>query len=419
MTSSLQHVDFLVVGGGAAGYFGAITAAQARPGSRILIAERGNQPLAKVRISGGGRCNVTHACFETRPLSTRYPRGARALLSAFSRFQPTDTVQWFEQRGVPLKTEPDGRMFPTTDDSETVIACLEREARNAGVELRLRCSIEALRPDPQGGWLADIAGSNPTVIHAQRVLLATGGWRSGPLSTILETLGHEILPPVPSLFTFHVDERWVRDLAGLAVPQVEVSVPRTNLRETGPVLFTHWGLSGPAILRLSAWGARELAQVDYRFAVRLKWVPSESAEHVASQFQKMRENHPGKAVENTPMFQLPARLWEQLVQQAGIETGERWNQLPRAKAQELGSLLLHSELAVSGKSMHKDEFVTCGGISLKQVDFKTMESRVSLGLHFAGEVLDVDGITGGFNFQAAWTTGWLAGNAMARLALPA
>jgi len=187
MTSSLQHVDFLVGGGGAAGYFGAITAAQARPGSRILIAERGNQPLAKVRISGGGRCNVTHACFETRPLSTRYPRGARALLSAFSRFQPTDTVQWFEQRGVPLKTEPDGRMFPTTDDSKTIIACLEREARNAGVELRLRCSIEALRPDPQGGWLADIAGSNPTVIHAQRVLLATV---VGALDRLLLSLKH-------------------------------------------------------------------------------------------------------------------------------------------------------------------------------------------------------------------------------------
>lgn len=419
MSAPLQSVDFLVIGGGAAGYFGAITAAQARPGARILIVERGSQPLAKVRISGGGRCNVTHACFEPRPLSSRYPRGARALLSAFSRFQPSDTVHWFEQRGVQLKTEPDGRMFPITDDSETIIACLEREAKNAGVELRLRCGVDALRPDPAGGWLAEITGSNHTVIHAQRVLLATGGWRSGPLSEILQTLGHEILQPVPSLFTFHVEDRWVRDLAGLAVPQLEVSVPGTTLRETGPVLFTHWGLSGPAILRLSAWGARELAEVDYQFEVRLKWVPGESAENVAQLFQKMRENHPGKAVENTPMFQLPARLWEQLVLQAGIETGERWNQLPRAKAQELGALLLHSELAVTGKSMHKDEFVTCGGISLKQVDLKTMESRVCPGLHFAGEVLDVDGITGGFNFQAAWTTGWLAGNAMARLNLPA
>ena len=419
MSAPLQRVDFLVIGGGAAGYFGAITAAQARPGARILIVERGSQPLAKVRISGGGRCNVTHACFEPRPLSSRYPRGARALLSAFSRFQPSDTVHWFEQRGVQLKTEPDGRMFPITDDSETIIACLEREAKNAGVELRLRCGVDALRPDPAGGWLAEITGSNHTVIHAQRVLLATGGWRSGPLSEILQTLGHEILQPVPSLFTFHVEDRWVRDLAGLAVPQLEVSVPGTTLRETGPVLFTHWGLSGPAILRLSAWGARELAEVDYQFEVRLKWVPGESAENVAQLFQKMRENHPGKAVENTPMFQLPARLWEQLVLQAGIETGERWNQLPRAKAQELGALLLHSELAVTGKSMHKDEFVTCGGISLKQVDLKTMESRVCPGLHFAGEVLDVDGITGGFNFQAAWTTGWLAGNAMARLNLPA
>jgi len=414
MSVSMENVDILVIGGGAAGYFGAITAAQARPSTRVVIVERGNQPLAKVRVSGGGRCNVTHGCFEPRPLSTRYPRGARALLSAFSRFQPADTVRWFEERGVPLKTEADGRMFPITDDSETVIACLEREARNAGVELRLRSPVEVLRPVPSGGWFAKIGTSNAHEIHAKRVLLATGGWRSGALSTALEQLGHEILPPVPSLFTFHINERWVRELAGLAVPKVEVSVPGTKLRETGPVLFTHWGLSGPAILRLSAWGARELAEVDYQFELRLKWIPEQNAETVAQTFQRTRESQPGKAVENTPLFQLPARLWEQLVVEAGIEPGERWNQLPRNKALELGDRLLQTELPVTGKSMHKDEFVTCGGISLKQIDFKTMESRVSSGLHFAGEVLDVDGITGGFNFQAAWTTGWLAGHAMAR-----
>ncbi|MEI6870834.1 MAG: NAD(P)/FAD-dependent oxidoreductase [Verrucomicrobiota bacterium] len=410
---TLQHVDLLVIGGGAAGYFGAITAAQARPGFRVLIAERGSQPLAKVRVSGGGRCNVTHACFEPRPLSTRYPRGARALLSAFSRFQPADTVRWFEQRGVQLKTEADGRMFPTTDASETIIACLQREATAAGVELRLRCSIETIEPAPDGSWRATISGASPYVIQAKRILLATGGWRDGSLARAIQAAGHDVLAPVPSLFTFHIEEPWVRSLAGLAVPQVEVSVSGTKLRETGPVLFTHWGLSGPAILRISAWGARDLAENDYQFNLRLKWSPSNNPETVAQAIQQQRETQPGKAVENTPLFQIPARLWEQLVAEAGIETGERWNQLPRTKALELGALLLQTELPVSGKSMHKDEFVTCGGISLKQIDFKTMESRLSRGLYFAGEVIDVDGVTGGFNFQAAWTTGWLAGHAIA------
>ena len=412
-SETLQHVDLLVIGGGAAGYFGAITAAQARPGIRVLIAERGNQPLAKVRVSGGGRCNVTHACFEPRPLSARYPRGAKALLSAFSRFQPADTVRW-----VQLKTEADGRMFPTTDASETIIACLQREATTAGVELRLRCSIDTIEPTPDGSWRATIAGASPCVIQAKRILLATGGWRDGTLARAIQAAGHDVLTPVPSLFTFHIEEPWVRSLAGLAVPRVEISVPGTKLRETGPVLFTHWGLSGPAILRLSAWGARELAEIDYQFNLRLKWTPDHNPETAAQAFQHQRETQPGKAVENTPLFQIPARLWEQLVAEAGIENGERWNQLPRAKALELGALLLQTELPVSGKSMHKDEFVTCGGISLKQIDFKTMESRLSRGLYFAGEVIDVDGITGGFNFQAAWTTGWLAGNAIAESPAP-
>ncbi|NBV85538.1 MAG: FAD-binding protein, partial [Verrucomicrobia bacterium] len=208
--NSLEHADLLVIGGGAAGYFGAITAAQARPGIRVLIAERGSQPLAKVRISGGGRCNVTHACFEPRPLSARYPRGAKALLSAFSRFQPADTVRWFEQRGVPLKTEADGRMFPTTDVSETIIACLQREAATAGVELQLRCAVETIEPAPEGGWRATMAGASPRVVHARRILLATGGWRDGSLASCIQDIGHEVIPPVPSLFTFHIEEPWVR-----------------------------------------------------------------------------------------------------------------------------------------------------------------------------------------------------------------
>lgn len=410
----MENIDVLVIGGGASGYFGAITAAQAKPGCRVLLVERGSQPLAKVRISGGGRCNVTHSCFEPRVLSTRYPRGARALLSAFSRFQPSDTVQWFESRGVALKTEPDGRMFPTTDRSESIIECLEREAANSGVHVRIRCGAEELRPLSGGGWEVLLSGPRGGTVQAARVLIATGGWRTGTLATLLETLGHEIVTPVPSLFTFHLNEAWVRELAGLAVSQVEVSVPGAGLKEKGPVLFTHWGLSGPAVLRLSAWGARELSEKDYQFTLRVRWCVNHNEQQILEAFQEMREGHPGKAVSNTPLFQLPARLWERLVVSAGIFGDERWNRLTKQAALTLADRLLRTDLQVTGKSMHKDEFVTCGGVSLKQVDFKTMESRVCPGLHFAGEVLDLDGITGGYNFQAAWTTGWLAGHAMAR-----
>lgn len=411
---TMEKVDVLVIGGGAAGYFGAITAAQAKPGCRVLLVERGSQPLAKVRISGGGRCNVTHSCFEPRVLSTRYPRGARALLSAFSRFQPSDTVQWFESRGIALKTEPDGRMFPTTDRSDTVVECLEREAANAGVHVRIRCGAEEMRRLPGGDWEVLLSGPRGGAVQAARVLIATGGWRTGSLATLLETLGHEIVPPVPSLFTFHLNDGWVCELAGLAVPQVEVSVPDSGLKEKGPVLFTHWGLSGPAVLRLSAWGARVLCKKGYQFTLRVRWCVDRSEQEILAAFQEMREGHPGKAVANTPLFQLPARLWERLVVSAGILGDERWNRLTKQAAFALAERMLRTDLQVTGKSMHKDEFVTCGGVSLKQVDFKTMESRVCPGLHFAGEVLDLDGITGGYNFQAAWTTGWLAGHAMVR-----
>lgn len=407
----MECVDLLVIGGGAAGFFGAIAAAEARLGSKVLIVERSSQPLTKVRVSGGGRCNVTHACFEARPLSTRYPRGARPLLSAFSRFQPTDTVAWFQQRGVELKKEADGRMFPVTDDSTTIVNCLLEESRWAGVVLRLRCGVETLERLPDGQWHATF--SDGSEVQSAKVLVATGGCRSGNIPALLQQLGHEIERPVPSLFTFNIEAKWVHDLSGLAVPDAEVSVPGTTLKERGPVLFTHWGFSGPAILRLSAWGARELEERGYAFNVRLQWVPGRSAESLFEDFQKTRQSDPGKLVANIPQGGLPARLWEALVIRAGIAADVRWNQLPRPQALQLANELVRMELPVSGKSLHKDEFVTCGGVNLKEVDFRTMESRICPGLYFAGEVLDVDGITGGFNFQAAWTTGWLAGQAIA------
>jgi len=413
----MEQFDVLVIGGGAAGYFGAVTAARLLKTGRVLIVERGAEALSKVRISGGGRCNVTHACFEPRPLSSKYPRGAKALLSAFSRFQPSDTVEWFESRGVALKTEADGRMFPQTDRSSSIIECLEREAALCGVQLRLRCGAEALRrSEDASGWQVSLSGPRGGVVQARNVLIATGGWRSGSLAEDLAALGHEIIPPVPSLFTLHIAESWVKELAGLAVANAELSVPDLSLRERGPVLFTHWGLSGPAVLRLSAWGARELNAQGYRVGLRIRWCADVSEEQILQTFRQMRTAQPGKSVANTPLFQIPARLWERLTALAGICVDERWNRLSKQGTLDLAALLLRTELEVGGKSTHKDEFVTCGGVSLKQVDFRTMESRVCPGLHFAGEVLDVDGITGGFNFQAAWTTGWLAGRAMAAMA---
>ena len=408
----MQETDILVIGGGAAGYFGAIAAAEARPGTRVLLLEKGPLPLAKVRISGGGRCNVTHACFDPRALSARYPRGARPLLAAFARFQPTDTVRWFEGRGVALKTEADGRMFPTTDQSETIIGCLQTAAQIAGVEVRVRSGVTALGPAESGLWEARL--STGAAVRARSVLVATGGCKPGGPMDWLAALGHEIVAPVPSLFTFHLEAEWVRALAGLSVPSAEISIPGTTLKETGPVLFTHWGLSGPGILRLSAWGARELAALSYCFPLRMCWCPRLNAEQLQAQLQSARAAQQAKSVANTPLFGLPARLWEALVGRSGIGPETRWNQLPKPLAQALGEKLLRTELAVTGKSMNKDEFVTCGGVSLREVDFRTLQSRLHRGLYFAGEVLDLDGITGGFNFQAAWTTGWLAGRAMAR-----
>jgi len=408
----MERVDLLVIGGGAAGFFGAIAAAETRKGSRILIVEKGSQALTKVRISGGGRCNVTHSCFEPRPLSTRYPRGAKALLSAFSRFQPRDTVTWFRSRGVELKTEADGRMFPITDRSETIVECLTSEAKRWGIEVRLKCGVDGISKLSDGAWRVEL--SDGVSVEAAKVLVATGGCRSGNMSALLGQVGHRIEPPVPSLFTFNIEDRWVHELAGLAVAEAEVNVVGTSLREKGPVLFTHWGLSGPAILRLSAWGARELEERDYQFVVKIHWLPGRTAEALLEEFQVLRQKFPGKHVANLPLNGVPARLWEVLVDQAGVVREERWNQLPRAQAILLANALVRTELKVTGKSLHKDEFVTCGGVTLKEVDFKTMESRICPGLFFAGEVLDVDGITGGFNFQAAWTTGWLAGQAIAR-----
>ncbi len=402
----------IVVGGGAAGFFAAITCAEALQGhGTVIVLERGPQFLQKVKISGGGRCNVTHSCFEPKELVKRFPRGERALIGAFHRFQAADTVKWFESRGVRLKTEADGRMFPTTDQSQTIIECLMKSASAAGVKLIANCGVERAERLAEVGFRLTLA--NGEKLDCTALLLATGGCRAAAAGSLATSLGHTLEPPVPSLFTFHISDKRLEGLSGLSVERATVSVPGTKLKETGPLLITHWGLSGPAILRLSAWGARELHERNYHHALHVNWLPGETFESVVALGQRQRELTGAKRVVNAPLGGLPARLWERFVAAAGISAPVQWAGLDRARLHALARQLTESEFAVTGKSLNKDEFVTCGGVRLAEVDFKTMESRVCPGLYFAGELLDIDGITGGFNFQAAWTTGWIAGNAMA------
>lgn len=400
----------IVVGGGAAGFFAAITAAEASPDARVILLERGPQFLSKVRISGGGRCNVTHSLFDSREFTTRYPRGEQALIGPFKRFQASDTVAWFASRGVELKTESDGRMFPVTDSSETIVECLLKAANAAGISLRVNCGVKSVTRAASGFELTLDDGEK---IFSDRLLLATGGCRAAAAGQIAVSLGHDIGTPVPSLFTFQIPVAWLRELAGASVNPVELAVSGTDLRERGPLLVTHWGLSGPAVLRLSAWGARELHDRDYKFRLNVSWLPQMSEAQLLAEFNSRRQTQGAKWVVNIPVAPLTARLWEALISAAGLEREAKWASLTRAQQQQLIRQLTRTEFSVTGKSLNKDEFVTCGGVKLSEVDFKTMESRLCPGLFFAGELLDIDGITGGFNFQAAWTTGWIAGNAMA------
>lgn len=399
----------VVVGGGAAGFFAAITAAEAEPRARVTLLEATAHPLAKVRISGGGRCNVTHACFEPRELARHYPRGGRELLGAFSRWQPRDTVEWFAARGVALKTEEDGRMFPVTDESATIVDCLLGSARRAGVDLRLQSGLTGLARAAEGFHLTLTRGE---ALAADRVLLATGGNKSNAGFTLAAALGHAIEPPVPSLFTFHVADPRLAGLAGVAVDDAATAVPDAKLAERGPLLVTHWGLSGPAILKLSAWGARALHDRDYRFSLRVNWAAELNLETARARLAAARVANAKKQITTWCPLGLPLRLWEKLVSAAGFAPGTTWSGAGNATLRALAQQVVESEFAVAGKSLFKEEFVTCGGVRLAEVDFRTMESRLVPGLHFAGEVLDIDGITGGFNFQSAWTTGRIAGLAL-------
>lgn len=407
----------VVLGGGAAGFFGAIACAEADPDSQVLLLEKTGKVLGKVRVSGGGRCNVTHACETAAQLVAHYPRGSKQLKAAFQRFGVADTVAWFARRGVALKTEADGRMFPVTDSSETIARALEEAARQARVRVVLNTAAEAIEPLPTGGFRLRLSGTGipglGSGLEISRLLVATGGKPKSTHYDWLRALGHTVAEPVPSLFTFNVPDSPLSELMGVSVPLARVVLAGEKLQYEGPLLVTHWGVSGPAVLKLSAWGARRLSELNYVGTALVNWIPSFTEETLRSWLQQFRQEHGKKTVGANPQFGLPQRLWRNLAEQAGVGAETRWSDLPAKTQNRLVELLLRTPLAVRGKTTYKEEFVTCGGIALDEVDLKTMESRRVPGLHFAGEVLDIDGITGGFNFQAAWTTGFLAGQALA------
>lgn len=406
-----QVWDVVVIGGGAAGFFGAIHCASGASGARrVLILEKSSRVLQKVSISGGGRCNVTHDCVDARAMATHYPRGDKALIGPLHHFGVRETLAWFAERGVALKTEADGRIFPTTDDSQTIVECLRSEASRAGVQVRTRAGVRAVRFEPASArFEIDLQGGER--LGARRLLVATGGTRVAGAARPAEQLGHRLVAALPSLFTFNIDDDRLRGMQGLCVAAARVSIPAINRHTDGPVLITHWGLSGPAVLELSARGARDLAELGYHAEVVVDWLPGED---VDARFHALRHAW-GKRQLGTrcPFEALPNRLWARLLAAAGVDPAGRWAEFSAQAGRAVGDQLRRARFAMRGKSTFKDEFVTSGGVALDEVDMRTMESRETPGAYFAGEVLNVDGVTGGFNFQNAWTTGYLAGRAAA------
>ncbi|MEH1873344.1 NAD(P)/FAD-dependent oxidoreductase [Nostoc sp.] len=400
----------VVIGGGAAGFFGAIACAKVNPDAEVTLLEASRQPLAKVLISGGGRCNVTHACFLPEELVQNYPRGAKALRGALTRFGPQDTVAWFAAGGVYLKTEADGRMFPVTNTSETIVECLIKAVATSGVKLRIGTHVTSVTAT-NGGFDIHLKSGDP--IKCDRLLLATGSSLIG--YKIVKELGHQIEAPVPSLFTFNIADPQLQALAGVSVNPVQLRLSlggKSQLQQTGPLLITHWGLSGPAVLKLSAWGARVLHEKRYQATLLINWLPDLQQEQVREKVLAVKDEWGKKAIALHRGVDLPHRLWQYIIARAGITTEDRWAEISNKTLNQLLQELTQGQYLISGKGAFKEEFVTCGGVNLKEVNFKTMESRLIPGLYFAGEILDIDGVTGGFNFQSAWTTGYLAGVAM-------
>lgn len=409
----MKNKKIIIIGGGAGGFFAAINLKEKNPNYNVSILEQSNTLLKKVKISGGGRCNVTHSCFEAEDLIKNYPRGEKELLGAFYQFQPKDMIEWLKKRGVKTKTEADGRMFPVSDDSQTIIDCFLKETKKLNIDIQKGYAVEKLIPPTEeingntinSKWQIQI--KNKPNLEADALIVATG---SQPKSwKMLTDLGHSISNPVPSLFTMDIkNDSRLKDLAGVSVNNGTVWAKDTKLStENGAVLVTHWGLSAPAVLRLSAWGARELADKNYKFEMGVNWI-EDTPKNTLKTLKAHREEWRKKQIGTISPFDIPNRLWKKLIEAAKIDLTTNWASLSNKELENLANQLTQGIFHVNGKSTYKDEFVTCGGISLSEVDFKTMESKILPNLYFTGEVLDIDAITGGFNFQAAWTTAWIA-----------
>jgi predicted Rossmann fold flavoprotein len=400
--------DLIIIGGGAAGFFCAINAAEMNPAAKILILEKSSRVLSKVKVSGGGRCNVTHNCFNPFILADHYPRGSKALKQLFKIFQANDMVNWLEKKGVSIKAEDDGRMFPTSDDSQTIIDCFLRLAVAFKVKISLGSAVTHVTKE--GSFFK--VQVNTTIHEGRYVLVATGGSPNRQAYGWLESIGHVIVPPIPSLFTFNDADKGFVDLMGVSCASAAVRIEGTKFAQRGPVLLTHWGLSGPAVIKLSAWAAEHLHKVQYSFVIQVNWTEFEKEDDIRVRLMKQKELHPTKKISAASLFGLPQRLWDKLLALAGVEEHWLWGETPNKNLNKLLENLYRCRFTIKGKTTFKEEFVTCGGVDLNQVDLATMESKVLPGLYFAGEVLNIDGETGGFNFQAAWTTAFIAAKSM-------
>jgi hypothetical protein len=397
--------DLVVIGGGAAGFFGAICAAEKKPGLKVLILEKTTKLLSKVRVSGGGRCNVTNNCFEAAALSRHYPRGEKALKQLFKTFQARDTVEWFQLKGVTIVAEEDGRMFPITDSSQTIIDCFLTEAERLKIQIETSEGVVAIKKE---GEIFSVITQSETTYNAKKILVATGGHANPNTYQFLESVGHTIIKPIPSLFTFNDSIKDFKDLMGVAVQNAEVKIAGTKLSQVGPVLITHWGLSGPAVIKLSAWAAEHLHQLNYNFTALVSWIGSFKEDDIREYLLNYKRDHGKQKVFSNPLFAIPQRLWLRLCELAEIEETKIWAELPQKSINKLMESMIRCSFQIRGKTTFKDEFVTCGGVDLKEINLETMESKSIKNLFFAGEVTNMDGETGGFNFQAAWTTAYVA-----------
>lgn len=404
----MNDFDLIVIGGGAAGFFGAIQAAERHPGLRVLILEKTKKVLTKVKVSGGGRCNVTHHCFNTVSLAHHYPRGEKPLKELFKIYQAKDIVAWFDTKGVALKAEEDGRMFPVTDSSQTIIDCFLKETSKLKIKIEAGLGVEQVIPSGKGFQVSCHTGK---VFSCHYLLVASGGHAKPDAYSFIASLGHSIIPPIPSLFTFNDSQKEFSDLMGVAVQNAEARIVGTKFSQQGPVLITHWGLSGPAIIKLSAWAAEFLHQQQYQFTVMVSWIGPVKEEELREQLQAYRQTRGKQKVMNNALMGLPQRLWQRLCERADIEN-RIWSELPQKNLNRLLESMIRCTFAIKGKTTFKEEFVTCGGVDLKEVDLQTMQSKKIKNLFFAGEVLNIDGETGGFNFQSAWTTAYIAAKSM-------